>query len=316
MEVLFKKKGKVTYENLDEYFDYVSNTMGFPKLHEEFEQAEILSDGLKLHVDVREYSKSAPTLVFMPGTAVYSLCYAEFLYKLSEQGFNIVGFDPRGHGQSEGTRGDYTIEELMRDASAAVNYAIERFGDNVSLMGSSQGGIVAFYLAATDSRIKSAVCQNFADLTAPESAQLTRYPRLSKYMKPLLLKFGSVVPSTQIPVGVYLDLEQIKVKYFGNAKNFMSMDPLALQSISFRSLTSLASTQIPKPVEEITTPVFVFQVRLIVSSLLITPDTSLINCAAKNVSACSKGLIHAIMVEDADIIVHPIAEWLREIHHV
>lgn len=302
------------YKDLDQYFEYVSNTMGFPKLHEEFEHAEVISDGLRLHVDVLEHSPEAPTVVFIPGTAIYAMCYAEFLYKLGEQGFNIVGLDPRGHGRSEGTRGDYSIEELMRDAEVAVEYAIKRFGPNVSLMGSSQGGIVAFYLAAKGIPVKSVICQNFADLTSPASTQLTRFPRLSRYMKPLLVKFGSIAPSTMIPVGIYLDLETIKVKYFGNAKNFMNMDPLALHSVSFRALTSLATTEIPAPVESINIPVMVFQGTA--DSIFPVDYTRDIfdRLTCKKRFRLFHGLDHAIMVEDADAILMPIAEWLKEVH--
>ncbi|MDX2002726.1 MAG: alpha/beta fold hydrolase [Chitinophagales bacterium] len=302
------------FSSLEEYFDHVSEAVGFPKLYQHFQSDTFESDGLRLHADIYEHSPNAPTIVFMPGTAIYSLCYAEFLYALGQHGFNIVGFDPRGHGQSEGTRGDYTISELMTDASNAITYAINRFNDNVSLIGSSQGGIVSFYLAAQDKRLKSVVCQNFADLTWEESMKLTRFPRLARYAKPLLMKFGKIMPDTPVPVSMYLDLEKIKVKYFGNAKNFMMGDPLALQSITFRALHSLATTEIPKPIEEIDTPVMVFQGTA--DSIFPVDYTRSIfdRLKVKKRFRLFEGLDHAIMVENPDIIVRPIAEWLEEVH--
>jgi pimeloyl-ACP methyl ester carboxylesterase len=283
-------------------------------LFNEFEFDTFTSDGLQLHVDVLKYSPDAPTVVFMPGTAIYGLCYAEFLCKLRDQGFNVVAFDPRGHGQSEGVRGDYTISELMTDATNAITYAINRFGDNVSLIGSSQGGIVAFYLATQDKRLKSVICQNFADLTWEESTKLTRFPRLSRYAKPLLARFGKILPDTPVPVGMYLDLEKVKVKYFGNAKVFMQGDPLALQSITFRALSSLATTKIPKPIEEIEVPVMVFQGTA--DSIFPVDYTRNIfdRLKCKKRFRLFEGLDHAIMVENPDIIVRPIAEWLEEVH--
>lgn len=80
--------------------------------------------------------------------------------------------------ESEGIRSNYTISEIMKDAQSVITYAIKRFNAKVSVMGSSQGGIVAFYLAAKDYRINSVICQNCADLTSPDTLQLSRHPRV------------------------------------------------------------------------------------------------------------------------------------------
>ncbi len=306
-----------SYESLDHYFDFICDFVGFPALHKHFQPAEVYSDGLRLHVDVLEVDKDAPTIVFVPGTAIYALCYAEFLYKLSQEGFNIVGLDPRGHGRSEGNRGDYTMNDLIKDTERVIYYAKERFGDNVSLMGSSQGGIVSFYIASKqDNNVKSVICQNFADLTWSESTQLTRYPQLAKYLKPLVLQMGRLLYDTQIPVSIYLDLEQINVKYFGNAKKFMDMDPLCLHSVSLRALNSLQTTEMPRPIEEVETPVMVFQGNAdSIFPISYTQDIyDRLNC--KKRFEIFEGLNHAIITEDPDVILPPIVDWLKEVHGV
>jgi Lysophospholipase len=89
-------------------------------------------------------------MVFVPGTSVYALLYVEFMYKLSREGFNVVGVDPRGHGMSSGKRGVYTLGELVEDALAAVDHARSLYGGRVAVSGSSQGGMVAFYCAGTE----------------------------------------------------------------------------------------------------------------------------------------------------------------------
>src|ERR1019366_1265377 len=137
-----------TFNTLHEYFDHIAETLHYPRGHKYFKADWVISDGLKIHVDVYEHDPLVPTIVFIPGTAIYALCYGELLYTLGQAGYNIVGFDPRGHGQSAGIRGDYTISELMTDAENVISYAIQRFNKKVSLMGSSQGGIVALYMAA------------------------------------------------------------------------------------------------------------------------------------------------------------------------
>ena len=283
-------------------------------MHKYFKTDTVVSDGIKLHVDIYEFDATAPTIVFIPGTAIYGLCYGELLYKLGQTGYNIVSFDPRGHGQSEGLRGDYTISEIMRDAENVITYAINRFNSKVNLMGSSQGGIVAFYMAAKDERLNSVICQNFADLAAPETLQLARHPRLFKYIKLMIARHGHRLPNVQVPVTSYIDLEKIPVKYFGNAKAFMESDPLTLKTISLRALQSLAHTDMAKPVEEIKVPVMVLQGTA--DSIFPVSYTQAIfdKITCKKKFSLFPDKSHAVLHEDTDAVIPEIKSWLQEIY--
>jgi len=312
---MYKSKDK-TFNTLHEYFDYIAETVGFPRVHEYFKSDTVISDGLKLHVDVYEYDQQAPTIVFIPGTAIYGLCYGDLLYQLAQTGYNIVAFDPRGHGQSEGLRGDYTITEIMKDAENVITYAINRFNNKVSLMGSSQGGIVAFYMAAKDERLNSVICQNFADLGAPETLQLARHPRLFKYIKIMIARHGHRLPNVQIPVTSYIDLDKIPVKYFGSAKAFMETDPLTLKTVSLRALQSLAHTDMTKPVEKIKVPVMVLQGTA--DSIFPVSYTQAIfdKLTCKKKFSLFPGRTHAVLHEDPTEVVPEINSWLKEIYHL
>jgi pimeloyl-ACP methyl ester carboxylesterase len=305
-----------TFKTLHDYFDYIAETLGYPRVHDYFKADWVISDGLKIHVDVYEHDPQAPTIVFIPGTAIYALCYGELLYKLGQAGYNIVGFDPRGHGRSEGLRGDYTITEIMRDAGHVVDYAINRFNNKVSVMGSSQGGIVAFYLAAKDERLNSVICQNFADLMAEETLQLARHPRLFKYLKLLIAKAEGILPNAQIPVTSYIDLDKIPVDYFGTARNFMESDPLALKTISLRALQSLANTAMEKPVEDIKVPVMVLQGTA--DSIFPVSYTQSIydKLTCKKKFSLFPGKSHAVLHEDTDSVVPEVLNWLHDIYHI
>ncbi len=305
-----------TFNTLHEYFDYIAETVGFPRVHEYFKSDTVISDTLKLHVDVYEHDANAPTIVFIPGTAIYGLCYGDLLYKLGQTGYNIVSFDPRGHGQSEGVRGDYSITDIMKDAENVITYAINRFNSKVNLMGSSQGGIVAFYMAAKDERLNSVICQNFADLGAPETLQLARHPRLFKYIKLLIARHGHRLPNVQIPVTSYIDLEKIPVKYFGSAKVFMETDPLTLKTVSLRALQSLAHTVMVKPVEQIKVPVMVLQGTA--DSIFPVAYTQKIfdKITSKKKFSLFPNRSHAVLHEDADAVIPEINAWLQEIYHV
>lgn len=303
------------YENLVDYFEYLQTQYGYPSLHDQFYWDEVESDGIKLHLDVYEYSKKAPTIVFIPGTAIYAMCYGEMLYKLGEAGYNVVGFDPRGHGRSGGVRGDYTIPDIMNDARNVISYAIKKFNKKVSLMGSSQGGIIAFYVAAVEDRIQSAICHTFADLAHQESVRLTRYPNLSSVLRPWIANLGGgVFSDTQIPISMYLDLDTVEVKFFGSAKKFIESNPLALKTISLRALRSLAHTPLSKPIEQISTPVMVFQGTN--DSIFPLDYTKKIydQLTCKKRIHFFEGLNHALNTEDVSTIIKPVLEWLKEIY--
>ena len=112
-------------------------------------------------------------------------------------GMNVIGLDPRGHGQSDGLRGHYTIQSIMEDAEHAIQYAKQNFSGPVHLIGSSQGGITALYLATKGVSVDSVVCQNIADLTAKEANQLSRFPWLGRLGKPILRLFARLFPKQE-----------------------------------------------------------------------------------------------------------------------
>jgi pimeloyl-ACP methyl ester carboxylesterase len=93
--------------------------------------------------------QSRATVVIVHGFSASSQCpnvegLAEALH---EDGFDIISYDARGHGTSEGesTLGDHE----QHDVAAAVELAREHTGD-VVLVGASMGAIAALRYAATD----------------------------------------------------------------------------------------------------------------------------------------------------------------------
>ncbi len=154
-----------------------------------------------------------------------------------------------------------------------------------------------------------------ADLTSEDTLQLARHPRLFKYLKGMIAKYGHKLPNIQIPVTSYIDLDKIPVKYFGSAKNFMESDPLALKTISLRALQSLASTEIPKPVSQIKVPVMVLQGTA--DSIFPVSYTQKIfdklNCRKK--LALFPDRSHAVLHEDIEGVVPVVTNWLQDTYH-
>jgi alpha-beta hydrolase superfamily lysophospholipase len=201
-----------------------------------------------------------PVMVFVPGTSVYALIYTEFMHKLSLQGFNVVGFDPRGHGKSSGKRGVYTLGTLIEDALAVVDHAADMYNDKVAVSGSSQGGMVAFY-CATDARVKAAVCHNVLAPDEPDNERITRWPWMWGPFMPFLPLFKPLMDSPfgtlMIPIFMYLDMKAETSRLIPDVYQFMKEDPAILSSVCFRALYSLTTTPLGKKVEEIDTPVMV-----------------------------------------------------------
>lgn len=303
------------FNSAKEYFKFMIDELGFPDILHFFESKKIVTEGgLKINIDIHFHSKDSPTIVFVPGTSVYGLCFAGLLHLIGKEGYNIVSLDPRGHGRSEGKRGDYTIEELMLDVRTTVNYAKKIFNEKVSIFGNSQGGIVSFYLAAEDLAIDSVICQNFADLTWEETYKIARFPLFAKMSKPFISGIGKMFPQLTVSTLAYLDLKKIRLKYFGNLHNFISEDPFTTSRISMRAARSLIKAKMKKPVEDITIPIFVFQG----DADRVFPveyTQSLFNrIRGKKKIKIYKGCDHALMVENEELVLPDILDWLNEIY--
>lgn len=108
------------------------------------------------------------TLVITHGIAEHSECYAPTAESLVERGWNIVAWDLRGHGRSEGKRG-YVAEfaDYSRDLAYLLKFlkSSDRIKDSFALVGHSMGGLVTLrFLADAD---KSAPTPRALVLSSP-----------------------------------------------------------------------------------------------------------------------------------------------------
>jgi pimeloyl-ACP methyl ester carboxylesterase len=75
---------------------------------------------------------------------------------LQEAGFNVLLFDFRAHGRSEGKRMTFGYEE-RRDVLGAIQFLHERGINSIGLLGFSYGGIVAMVTTPEYPDIKAAI---------------------------------------------------------------------------------------------------------------------------------------------------------------
>ncbi len=276
------------------------------------EQRDLNTKGFRIHMDILEYGKGYPTVVFVPGTGVYAQFYKEFMESLRNRGFNVIGFDPRGHGRSSGPRGDYSLNELVDDALAVVAYARERFGWNVSIAGSSQGGIVAFYAAARDETLVTAICHNMAVMDGKDNLVLSSL-KLPDYAVSILERVMPIYKNFAVPLTLYLDLSKEKLKGNIDVKTYMEGDPLCVRWITVRALQSLLKTDLPQPVEEITVPVMLIHSDgdNIFPREYVEGIYDRLTCR-KNYFLL-KGAEHLVTTNNVPEIIDPITGWLRAI---
>lgn len=106
-------------------------------------------DGLQLHT--RHWPAAAAErgqVLIVHGLGEHIERYAHVATALAADGWSVHGWDHRGHGRSEGRRGDIPdAEALLRD-TARVMDAVRKPGGRFALLGHSMGGAVAARFAA------------------------------------------------------------------------------------------------------------------------------------------------------------------------
>lgn len=106
---------------------------------------------------------------------------------LVKSGYNVLMFDLRGYGESDGNMvsGGYYEKQ---DLEGAVNYITERGFNRIGVLGFSLGAVTSLLAAAEDNDINSIVSDSsYADLTdimKPEFTKRTRAPQF--FLKPIL----------------------------------------------------------------------------------------------------------------------------------
>jgi len=145
-------------------------------------------DGVRLHGWFFPAAGQAKgTVLHLHGNAGNITGHFEHITWLPAQGWNVLCFDYRGYGQSEGTA---TREGTIADANAALDYLLNRDdvdGNKVVALGQSLGGAVGIVLTAQRKEIRGLATDGAFD----------HYRRITKWhvwRNPLLLVVAWWVP--------------------------------------------------------------------------------------------------------------------------
>jgi pimeloyl-ACP methyl ester carboxylesterase len=124
-----------------------------------FEDVRIASR-YSLYGKLRVVGPESSMVLLLPGLGFHSFEYDELADRLADAGYSSLSLDYRGHGRSEGPRGRWVVEELVEDASCALDFLVGRGAPRIAVFGNSLGAYVGLHLAARDARVRSLVASN------------------------------------------------------------------------------------------------------------------------------------------------------------
>jgi alpha-beta hydrolase superfamily lysophospholipase len=205
-------------------------------------------DGISLIVHEWAPAKPAagtPVVLFLHGIAMHGEPYGAIAAGFTTRGVAFIAPDLRGHGRSEGPRGEMPPAHVLRaDIGAVLALVNKRFpGAPVVLMGESMGGLLAAdYAWRGEGRLAGLA------LLAPAFA-----------LHPAQVKLGEVghVLTGRVPIAT-----DRKLKPSSRDEGFVrarKADKLALAEVKLSYLTALAVLQAewPRAASELKLPLFV-----------------------------------------------------------
>jgi alpha-beta hydrolase superfamily lysophospholipase len=189
------------------------------------------ADGTLLYVTdyLLPASQAHGSVVIMHGLGEHSGRYRHLANFFNDCGLSVRCYDHRGHGRSQGSRGDVINgDPMVQDAEIIVDDFSLRFADPPFLFGHSMGGLFATRLALSGlSPLRGLI------LSSPALAL-----RLSAFQASVLNLMDILAPSLGIPNGLspaYLTHDSEVVAAYKS-------DPLVHRRISARLLRSMLSS--------------------------------------------------------------------------
>jgi alpha-beta hydrolase superfamily lysophospholipase len=168
------------------------------KLREDFKGSHYLvssSDGIKLFLRVwKPENPSKIAILILHGITAYSGPYEMLGVPLSKIGYSVYGLDLRGHGLSDGIRGDYpSNERFIKDIGESILFLKEKH-PTLILLGHSLGVITA--LKASNFYLKE--ISGLILISAAKEAKLGVYKKMSISTKLKILLSSIIKPSKPI----------------------------------------------------------------------------------------------------------------------
>lgn len=160
------------------------------------------ADNLPLHLRQWWLGDGARgTVLIVHGLGEHIGRYPHVAQHLNRSGWNVVGYDQRGHGASGGARGAMAAEDsLLSDLSLVVDQQRRRHPGPLVLLGHSMGGVVAGRFVAEGLAPQPASWWRPVDALVMSSPALD--PGMSIFQRGLLAMLGPIVPNLSLGNGL------------------------------------------------------------------------------------------------------------------
>lgn len=270
------------------------------------EHAWAKQDGVLIHLEVHPVSAGAPTVVIVHGLGDHTRRLTPLAVALGEAGFNALGLDRRGHGISEGRRGDASLDEDFAVLRLGIAQARERFGGPVVLLGDSLGGIMIWYLLTQEPSVDAVVCH---DISHPD----VRHDASMRFKAPLMRAVARVAPRLPVPVRQIADYDHVALDPVTKAYFDDEVDTLFNFRISARSAASYLAFRPSRPWEQVQTPALVIAGA---EDRMVSPrfiEASLERSKPPNTTYVKvPGAGHQLFLDDLGDALSPLLGWLRQ----
>ena len=160
------------------------------------------ADGLTLHVQSWPAPAAAHgTVLIVHGLGEHIGRYAHVAARLNANGWNVVGYDHRGHGRSGGNKGCLNADDdLLRDLALVVDAARAQFPGLLVLLGHSMGGLAAARFVAEGLTPQPASWYRTVDALVLSSPALD--PGMNAMQKLMLSVAGPLAPNLAVNNGL------------------------------------------------------------------------------------------------------------------
>jgi lysophospholipase len=261
-------------------------------------------DDALIHLEVHEAAAGAPTVVIAHGLGDHARRLTSLSVALAQTGYNVVAVDRRGHGISEGRRGDASLEEDLAVLETATRLARQRFGGPVVLLGDSLGGIMVWYLLTREPEVDAAVCH---DVSHPE---VLLDPSM-RVKAPLTRMLGRIAPRLRIPVRQIADYEHVALDPVTKAYFDDELDKLFNFTITARSAASYLRFRPQVPWERVMTPTLVIAGA---EDRMVSP-AFIERCLARSKPPRTSytkipGAGHQLFLDDLGDSLPPLVDWI------
>ena len=103
----------------------------------------MLINNILLHVKKDMVENAKATIIITHGIAEHSGRYQEITDRLNQEGYSVVRYDLRGHGQSQGKRGSLkSYHQMIDDLHVLVLDQKKQNEQKIFLIGHSMGGLI------------------------------------------------------------------------------------------------------------------------------------------------------------------------------